>query len=363
MQEIILHAGFHKTGSSSIQASLAAVDLGDTAYLNWGHINHSMPFLAGFTCGELAVTPAGFTGATTGEGKKAVADLGAALDASKAKRVIISAESFSGTAYRPGLELFRDFLRAYCDCIRVIAYLRPIESLIASDFQQCVRAGLPVELGRPVDYLARCQMLDAVFGRENVAFHVFSRETLIGGDVVHDFAARIGIDLSPGKFKRANESVPLETVAVARVGAIFGEVGVGDEIDLELNHYASNQLRQLGATKFKIRGDVIARLTEPFRGEVEAVQRRLGGMFPVFSADSSGGISSDDDLIEIAIGLEDKVFEIVERLGRDAPAMRSIVESGLHAVQNEGRAEHRIARLVDTIKRVRLSEREVKAAA
>lgn len=43
MNEVILHIGMHKTGTSSIQDCLASFDDGTTRYAQFGVANHSIP--------------------------------------------------------------------------------------------------------------------------------------------------------------------------------------------------------------------------------------------------------------------------------------------------------------------------------
>ena len=49
MDEVILHIGMHKTGSTSIQLSLNGYDDGETIYANLENINHAFPIYTIFS--------------------------------------------------------------------------------------------------------------------------------------------------------------------------------------------------------------------------------------------------------------------------------------------------------------------------
>ncbi len=298
----------------------------------------------------------------TPKGNRRPDQLDVALLEAPKPRIIISGEAFSVAAYRPGLERFRDILRQSANHIRVIAYIRPPQSLIASDFQQCARAGVAVKFGRNAEYLQRMRMLDDVFGPQNVQFHVFSRDTLIHGDVVQDFATRIGVEVENDAVWQANQSVSLECVAVSRCATLFGQVGVGNDMNPVLNYFASDHLQALGNKKFRIAPDVLNKLVEPHLDEMELVQQRIGGRFPE-PPQTGNGIRTDQDLIDIAIGLEDRVVDLLAGLAGFSETAPEIIQSGIRNAKSRQQPELRIATLVDTIKRVRLSKETVERAA
>ena len=350
MTEIILHAGFHKTGSSSIQRTFHAHEFDGVEYLDWGHFNHSHPFMQGFldTRGP--------------EVAKAARDkLVAGMAKVTAPKVIISAEAFAVAGYRDAIEQMCDLIAPYTSRIKVYAYIRPPGSLLASDFQQCARAGVNVEFGRTPEYLQRMSVLDDIFGRVNVWYGVFARQCLMHGCVVRDFGARIGFPVQEDQVQQSNESFPLEAVALARCNALFGDPSYDTPENPDYAYFASQKLKDIGDTKFRFSSEAIEKHTAPHVHEMKSVQRRIGGMFPPVKA-VPGGVSSDEDLFDIALTLEPKLLKVVEAYAAQVPG-GDFAAQALGDAQAQPPGPQRIADTVDVIKMLRAVELKAREAA
>lgn len=151
LDEIIVHIGFPKTASSSIQKSLAGNSQRleaehDVLYPNMGRgSNHHAPLILGFG-------PAGFVERVAllrGLGSKrelaaareaALEALERCLDDSLARRAVLSAENLSH--FRPeDVERFASWIRLRGDVVRIIACLRHPSDLVSSSVQQRVKGG------------------------------------------------------------------------------------------------------------------------------------------------------------------------------------------------------------------------------
>jgi hypothetical protein len=144
--------------------------------------------------------------------------------------VVLSSESIGIGPVR--LNAIRDFLTGLGAQIQTMIYLRPEAELIPSHVQQRLKSGNFPMLPPVSAHLRRAQALVDCFGSDATHMRVFSRKTLVGGDVVTDFRAwmeRITGRPLPdfGEPERLNESIPAEGCALLlRVhDRIKGEAG------------------------------------------------------------------------------------------------------------------------------------------
>lgn len=224
--ELILHVGFAKTGSSSIQQTFSRVPFADLADAAWGApgagsgviaANHSGAFRAAFVGdadhafrrvdnGRMAAHPAA-------DGSQARGRLKSFLETCTKPRVMISAEDMTATRLQGGVVQFRDFVRPLVSRTRVFGYVRPHADLSASQFQQRLKRGITDTFpGAAASHLG-IAMIDETFGQDNVTLIKYDRETLAHNDVVLDLADRLGVRIPPESIKTANESLSLEAVA------------------------------------------------------------------------------------------------------------------------------------------------------
>ncbi len=121
-------------------------------------------------------------------------------------RVIVSAERCSIHLFTDAqIERLHALLAPYFDSIRVILYLRRQDSHAASRYSQLLRGGMlrapslhnqEERYGEAYEYPALLRRWAHGFGRENITARIFQRDTLLEGDVVHDFFSVCGIDRS-----------------------------------------------------------------------------------------------------------------------------------------------------------------------
>lgn len=197
-REIIIHAGMHKTGTSSIQQTLSKIQSTDFYYPKWRHPNHSNLFAL------LYHEPLGEYHAFKNEGmsEKSLRDLKKAwlerfeknLRDENHRKIIFSAEDMSGQRFQNAVERFKDHLTILKIPYRIILYVRPSKSLIQSSIQQLIKSGLAdLDLTKHWPcYRKRLEFFDVLFGRENVTLRKFNKPSLYEGDVVKDFAHIVG---------------------------------------------------------------------------------------------------------------------------------------------------------------------------
>ena len=200
----------HKTGSTSIQNTFAANAPEGFAYLPWHGPNHG-GLLRLIADPEVGKYPP-FCNTSAPERAAAAArakwlpQVRAAFEPSATHHtVIFSAERLFPSSPQVKRN-FQEFLRDLCSDVRVIAYIRPPASKAVSSVQQRLKTSdADARLANLwPHYRDRIEALDHVFGREAVEPVLFSRDTLKNGDVVADFAERIGANLPPEDILQAN---------------------------------------------------------------------------------------------------------------------------------------------------------------
>jgi hypothetical protein len=223
----IVHAGMPKTGSSSIQAHFArAAHPGLERWDSEGFTSHMLPLLVAF--GEPARLAQHRAIRARGQAfvdrlprlrrrLLAGAEAQATRLAGSETRFFVSSERLTQIDDAGSVEPFARWIGARASEIRVIAYVRPPVSWGRSMLQQALKSGIVRPGGlRPVwaQYRERFERLDGAFGRDRVELVAFRPERFPGGDVVADFAARLGLEVAPGSAERANESLSLEAAAI-----------------------------------------------------------------------------------------------------------------------------------------------------
>ncbi|PQO22099.1 hypothetical protein C2I36_14750 [Rhodobacteraceae bacterium WD3A24] len=207
MSELIIHIGSHKTGTSSIQqACLSAEE----------HLmHHGVALLRHGPAANALVRV---------QGRRAdfrpfiATGLADDLLRPRAPRNLLSAECLFWLFEPEQLAPLADLARARFETVSVIAYLRRQDLLAVSHRKQVLHGAqaarfygvratpLPDNqpyLQRYFDYATKlADLWGGAFGIENVHPAVYEAGRLRDGDVVEDFAARLGLDLSmrtPGR--------------------------------------------------------------------------------------------------------------------------------------------------------------------
>ncbi|MBE3639130.1 hypothetical protein [Mangrovicoccus algicola] len=213
MEEVLLHVGMHKTGTSSLQATLAGYDDGDTVYAQLGQsANHSVPVYTAFSSQPGAY----HHWRALGLGPSQVEDrrrgflnrLDALLARPDRRRLILSGEDIS-ILDPQGKTALIGFLRDRVPRLDVVCYLRSPGGYALSAFQQRIRGGGIAALPPVCDPLYRLRTEgfrdDPRVSRLRV--REFARDKLKGHDIVEDFAALTGLDTARMTRRTRNEGM------------------------------------------------------------------------------------------------------------------------------------------------------------
>lgn len=300
----IIHAGMTKTGTSSIQRTLAGNVPAGVFYPNTLTGNHGgMATLLFEEQAKHAYMQQvqGITTADIERRKKHMnAQLVAGLSSQKYETCVFSAERIMAFDLR-ATECMRDFFASYSTDIQVIAYIRPPIGFMTSAFQQRLKTGLSdLEIQWPF-YRRFAEKLDKVFGRDRVALKKFDPKCLKDNNVVVDFFDMINRPLAAEDIVTTNESLSLEAVALLFAQRKLGDGFVqGFQGAAALNEIFIEALRGIGSSKLALAPELLNPIIEENRDDLEWMEDRLGE--PLLDAPKTKGrlIATEEDLLAIA---------------------------------------------------------------
>ncbi len=210
IEELILHIGMPKTGTTSIQRALSAARGGrDWTYLDLNPPHSANPVILRAHGGVSPVaTHPGPRGAQSPAA--AWAHLENALKAVRTPRAILSAEAMVRLPPAAIANLLAH-LSTHAKTLSAIAYIRPPYSFITSYTQQFYKtsyaplADVIRRAHRPI--AADITMWDHALGQENVRLFPFARDTFAAGSVVQHFAEALDLGALPEHPTNANVSL------------------------------------------------------------------------------------------------------------------------------------------------------------
>jgi len=213
MRQVILHIGMHKTGTSSLQASMHNINCDGFRTVRFGLMNHSMPMYTIFSENRFnyrvwkqqVYTDNKINDKKTGYEKILCEEI-----ADKNVNVfLISGEDISKLTENEQLNLCNFFLSKDLQ-VRVIYVTRDPFSFASSANQQRAQNGAKsLEKINPF-YRSRLSGFIKGCAKENIS--VFKYEDLIQDGLVYSFSKIIGFELEEGK--RLNESLSHEALAL-----------------------------------------------------------------------------------------------------------------------------------------------------
>ena len=213
MDELILHVGMEKTGSTAIQRAFHGYDDGSLAYAPFDRPNHSMALRAlvtPYAARSPAMVASGISAADYDALRaQAAAQVQAALALDRA-RLVISAEAVMAMG-RDRLQQLADRLRG--PRLQVLAYVRDPIGFASSAYQQILKSGRVPQTVPRQNFRLRVSPLLEVFGDQAVHLVRFDPARFREGSVVQDFADRVGARPDLIEDRRENESLTVFTAA------------------------------------------------------------------------------------------------------------------------------------------------------
>lgn len=294
---LILHAGMHKTGSSSIQVSLHYNLKSDRVnYIDFGVANHS---------GHLKKI---FTGETkTKDAETARQKLITSIEASQAELDIISGEGLLGFK-KPELQSLKDFVSPYYDEIKVVAYIRAPHSYLQSAFQQKLKYFDPTlqkstESHEPdlkildsvlLSYKSKLKSLDEVFGSENVQYWKFEPKVFPKGNIVLDFCKKLNFKFAANDCIRMNSSLSREAISLLYTYYAYAKKPPKRSERIALLQILLNTK----GNKFILSHSMTQPILSKERGQITWLENRSGLSLGESSKDSENALRSESQLIQ-----------------------------------------------------------------
>lgn len=219
MRTCYLHLGMPKTGSTSIQNAFFGYEDSDLSYAKMRHKNHQVPIDLKFSQNAFHLPFLRDREISRAQTTKRIlaAKLNLRRAVTNSKSTVFSGEDILDRLNPGEIANMLAFFKSHYDRLIPIIYVRPLAALASSQFQQRVKNGHGIfKIPKP-DYRKRFEAVVRSSDVDEVIFVRFERDSLVGGDVVTDFAHRIGAASVPKSAAVANESLSTEAV-----GALYG---------------------------------------------------------------------------------------------------------------------------------------------
>lgn len=307
MVHCIFHVGMPKTGTSSIQESLH-FGLRDTRfrYIDFGHsqINACRAIATMFTENPESFYYHRQRGITSEAIQRDRARCQRVLEGAiaRARRcketLVISAENGWEMQLRE-LESLRQVMDVLSCEVKVVAYVRPWAAWLQSAFQQRVKMGISHAILPPIarqilDYQTRVELLEGVFGKENVEVRQFLPERFPGGCSVQDFCQSQGIDFDAHRVRRSNDSLSLPAIRLLytyrKLGPGFGH----GRLALLKDWVLRKLLEQLEGPTVRFSTELFAPLYAELEAQMGWLEERFGVAFA--QACRSEGVSDAETI-------------------------------------------------------------------
>ncbi len=270
----ILHIGTAKTGSTTIQEALAGSrDLllarGFAFPHSPGRRNHL--HLAVFSADDAQAAEharaLGETGSIDAIRRRIAAALAAEIDAlpGSVHSLILSSEALSdNVTSAEGLARLKALLDTWCDEYRVLVYLRRQDEFAVSLYSTLLRGGAtdtdllpPAAAQDRFDWAAMLDRWGAAFGEAALAPRLFERAALLGGDLLTDLQAALGLPplpvpeaartLNPSLLPQAQEFLRRLNLAALGLGpAATAPADAAGKVPSFIRHYLSTAFAGTG---------------------------------------------------------------------------------------------------------------------
>jgi hypothetical protein len=216
MKKIILHIGMHKTGTTAIQSAYNGYNDGSLSYADLGYENHSIPLYTIFSGAEERYHIWKSQRLSNDQIRNKKADLLNRLEGvflnPPTENLLISGEDISALP-ESGVKELAALIAKHGFEAKILAYVRSPLSFMVSACQEEIKNGESLTTPPHPVFRHRVEKFIDTFGRDNVEIREFSRNALIGGDILADFAAATNTDMrQPGE--SSNQSLSTEALRV-----------------------------------------------------------------------------------------------------------------------------------------------------
>ena len=298
---LVIHSGGHKTGSSAIQRYLfqQREQLGDAIYLHRDTANSSLWMLHAFKR-DLAELPAfrhlQLTETDVCELRERARErLHSLAMQCQASLAVLSAEAIASFSLGE-LNEMKCFLAPLFSRVEIHQYFRPMKSRMESAYQERLKHRFAsLEKKFHLGYNRRIELLDEIFGRENVNIHKYDATEFPGGDVVAHFLSALDLPVEQSALSQSyNEGLSLPAVQLLYVYRKFNpSLTPADRAIVK-------QLSHMPGDPFRFHSALYHELLANGPNAVFLFEQRVGfSITENLTADDAIGIRSEQDLAEI----------------------------------------------------------------
>ena len=322
VKKLVIHLGDSKTGSTSIQSTLAND--------RWESDSHTLFYPAKFNHSRLAYTL--YRESCAKFRATRFQSVARKLNRSDADVGVISAEHFEFSDPKLLSESIEEYLPQYKNNIQLISYIRPhADRLLSSYAQQIKRGVFDGELEqfchyffqekRRIHYAERCQSWKDVFGESYIARPLIPA-LLKGRDVVTDFLSLcFGDDqFKLGESILTNKSLGIEDLSVlkhihARLDAANGKYMSNRTLGA---HFAEllMQLPSRKSTKLAFHRSLFEEVVEMTKVDVDEADKlhfkEFGSPFKTAMLDAGNKLVDDKQSINISDHFSEEAIRIVD---------------------------------------------------
>jgi hypothetical protein len=234
LTDCVLHIGLEKTGTTSLQATLAnnrarLAEQGILYPVSLGERSHVKAYMFASQSGpDPMKAQFGLTGADDVEVfREMLADnLAREIENARPRLVCVSNEHCSSRLLAlEEIERLKSLIERHCERTTIVVYLRAQGEMLRSSYSTYLKTGgtgpfgppNPVEIAGKYDHEAILDRWAAVFGRQALDVRLFDPAHLVGSDVVTDFIGHLDPALAIDEFEI---SAPLNH-SLGSVGAEF----------------------------------------------------------------------------------------------------------------------------------------------
>lgn len=350
MATAIIHIGMHKTGSSSIQASL--YDMRHTLtgfhYLDMGVDNPTGKLFDAFLYADMRLQQLLSRGVTftvseiLERKKKELEQFKKQVGDAQGKDLIISAEGLCHLSLDQLTDM-KDILDPFYDEFKVVTYVRPPMAFMSSLFQQHLKGNFQqLNLSRIwPNYRERFEKFETLFGDSSVEYWMFNPAHLLGRCVVTDFCTRLCIPFDKERVIRQNEGLSLNAAVLLYIYRLYGP-GFGTSRGvLGENNRLVEKLATLKGPKLQFSEALLADLLREKREDISWMEERMGPGALLEQGLEGQGISLEKDLEKVP---EDALSWLAEELGYGVSEIgtREQVAAGVQKLREKIEKQYRV---------------------
>lgn len=313
-RRLIIHAGMHKTGSTSIQHWLQNAKLEDAHYFDWIQANHSTFHTLLFEDKPyeyFGLKRKGYTAENTlkrrRKARKALIDQIENIDVST---FVFSAERISSAPADSVVQLARFFAKHF-DQIDVYGYVRQPTGFMTSMFQQHLKTWVPNLTVRQLwpEYQRRFARIDRAFGKENVHLRRYEDLRVKGTDAVEDFLDWSGLKGTGELAVRRNTSMRSDAVALLYVYRKYVVPQMNDTIKTRVDAHVVTEIAKVGGDRFILNLPADPDFDRKRRNGMQWMSDRMGIEINDLDEDKADTIiyRSDTDLTRAAVAASHKL--------------------------------------------------------